>query len=784
MKQFAHSARNSARNVLWNPRAVLFVILVIASLLRFYSLDVPSMWGDELFASIMADKPLGYLMRWNFLEDVHPPLYYFFMKCILLFGRADFALRLPSVVFGIFSVYLMYVAAKAWIDEESGLYAACFMAFSFPHLYLSRVVRFYSATVLLVVLAIILLKKFVDTKDKKMLLYIACLLAALLMCEYTSIMVIVGFYAILLFVILRSERIIENLRLLTVYSVASFSLPCIFLAITSVQRKGYSLVSTVEGAMKNFFNALVQLCNGTLFASASGAWVVGLMAVLVAVGMIMMLRHSRALLGVLLVITIGSMGVILCIRPGYSLAFWHLFFLVPGLVLVASQGARALVPSAYRVPAALGICLTAAVIVAGPLSDRYYAEDALGPIKRMGKAVASEVQPGSAVLINTDETDFINWYADQFCLDNRLRNQRLDPAPGPVILNVLLDEDQTLGHLISPARPVEGWAKIAAVKPLGKAKLVQAVITRDPVVTLDLSGKELDLDAHPARFYGRVHSANNVMIDAYWGNVVIPTVNDAPCGFTYLFENPGKSGNLLLGLRLVHKNTGRDNLFKASYRFDDEPPVELASSRGPALGAGGGGDNRTVETTRAIRREAPFRRLRVDVEMTAQLVTPKYPTSNLNLVGFKQLVVTARPFGPDLMREEIMDPLYALDGLRGVEREGDRRWRWATGEASGVTFSVDADAPMRLTYGFTNPFPGQGYTLTANGKQIAEESGLARRNWNDPVEERSVEFTARKGVNTVSFAFAKINHVTGSISETDATPYTVAFRTLRLERAP
>lgn len=121
----------------------MFKILFAAAVLRLINLN-QSLWLDEAISFIA-------VKNYNFLEiitkfspgDVHPPLYYLILKLwTALFGYSEIALRFPSVIFGVLTVFLVY--------KIGGKKAAFFMAINPLAIYYSQEARMYSLETLLV----------------------------------------------------------------------------------------------------------------------------------------------------------------------------------------------------------------------------------------------------------------------------------------------------------------------------------------------------------------------------------------------------------------------------------------------------------------------------------------------------------------------------------------------------------------------------------------------------------------------------------------------------------
>jgi len=85
--------------------------------------------------------------------DFHPPLYHFLMwGWAHLFGNSEFVMRLPSVLFGTATIYVVYLIAKQLVNKKSKLInflplvAALFLATAPFHIYYSQEARTYALT--------------------------------------------------------------------------------------------------------------------------------------------------------------------------------------------------------------------------------------------------------------------------------------------------------------------------------------------------------------------------------------------------------------------------------------------------------------------------------------------------------------------------------------------------------------------------------------------------------------------------------------------------------------
>ena len=85
----------------------LAIVMTIAAATRIYQLGHASLWFDESTTILMARLPWSTL--WVTAYDPTPPLYYSVIKVLLNFGHSEFLLRLPSVIFAVLTVAIIYI---------------------------------------------------------------------------------------------------------------------------------------------------------------------------------------------------------------------------------------------------------------------------------------------------------------------------------------------------------------------------------------------------------------------------------------------------------------------------------------------------------------------------------------------------------------------------------------------------------------------------------------------------------------------------------------------------
>jgi 4-amino-4-deoxy-L-arabinose transferase-like glycosyltransferase len=120
--------------------AVLFLGLVMRLVIISQSF-----WLDEAIGAIVV-KTFSFreiLLKFP-LTDNHPPIYYLILKgWSLIFGYSEMSLRMPSVIFGVATVYLVYKLAKEF-TKINPLIPTLLLATSPLHIYYSQEARMYS----------------------------------------------------------------------------------------------------------------------------------------------------------------------------------------------------------------------------------------------------------------------------------------------------------------------------------------------------------------------------------------------------------------------------------------------------------------------------------------------------------------------------------------------------------------------------------------------------------------------------------------------------------------
>lgn len=149
--------------------AILVLIIILGSFLRFYKLQKESLWNDELASWEKSNQDSLNKVLSLSRSDVHPPGYQILLYFAIKFlGDSEFWLRFPSAIAGIISILFIYLIGKKIYSEWEGLISAGLMAILWFPIYYSQEARVYSLLLLFSILSfyfwIIILERAKDGK--------------------------------------------------------------------------------------------------------------------------------------------------------------------------------------------------------------------------------------------------------------------------------------------------------------------------------------------------------------------------------------------------------------------------------------------------------------------------------------------------------------------------------------------------------------------------------------------------------------------------------------------
>lgn len=148
---------------------LLAVLVAIAAGLRLYRLDT-GLWFDEIATLLDSVRhPLGQIVT-HFPSNNDHPLYSVLARvAISVFGDEPWALRLPSALFGVAAIPLLYVLGRSVTNKIEAAAAAVMLTFSYHHIWFSQNARGYTLLLVCVLLSTLALIRWLDSGHRSWL---------------------------------------------------------------------------------------------------------------------------------------------------------------------------------------------------------------------------------------------------------------------------------------------------------------------------------------------------------------------------------------------------------------------------------------------------------------------------------------------------------------------------------------------------------------------------------------------------------------------------------------
>lgn len=124
---------------------MILIVILVALLLRLINLN-QSLWLDEAI-NVLAITQYGLfdMVTKYSLADFHPPGYFALLwMWTSVGGTEEIWVRLPSVLFGVLTIYFTYLLGNELFKKKVGLLASLLMAIAPLHVYYSQEARMYA----------------------------------------------------------------------------------------------------------------------------------------------------------------------------------------------------------------------------------------------------------------------------------------------------------------------------------------------------------------------------------------------------------------------------------------------------------------------------------------------------------------------------------------------------------------------------------------------------------------------------------------------------------------
>lgn len=162
-----NASKTSAKHR-WVTHLALLLILAIAFAIRLHDIGRESLWSDEVLTHHIATKPLGQLFYDVAKFEQIPPVHHLIVHVwIKLFGDSEAALRFPSLLAGVASVWVIYLLGRRLVGTTGALVAALLLAVSPFHIIYAHEARAYTLMVLMGLLSTLAFLRLIERSSIK-----------------------------------------------------------------------------------------------------------------------------------------------------------------------------------------------------------------------------------------------------------------------------------------------------------------------------------------------------------------------------------------------------------------------------------------------------------------------------------------------------------------------------------------------------------------------------------------------------------------------------------------
>jgi len=414
----------------------LFLILVLALVLRLYRLSGQSLWYDEGTSVALAQRDVSTIIQ-SAAADIHPPLYYLVLSAwVRFFGTGEIAVRLLSVGVGVAVVCVVYLLGRRLFGQTVALVAAFLAALSPFLVYYSQETRMYIQTTLLSALSVYVLVLALSPsprggRGKRLLwpVYVLITAAALYSHYFAATVVLaedVAIALVLLWALIAGHsRQRPPATILVPLLVAQAIVAVVYapwLPVMAAQLQNWPAISQFY-SLPALIGHLLPIFSLGLSAEAVNGVVVFVFAGVLLLGIAPSLPIPRSLptwqeeaFGYILIVSwlvvpVLSMFVLSLRRPLYNPKF--LLVAMPAFCLLLARGLVVLanVPRIGRIlmPAALVILTVASLIsLRAYYTDQRYARD---DYRGIAQTISAASRSGDAIILNAPgQSDIFTYY--------------------------------------------------------------------------------------------------------------------------------------------------------------------------------------------------------------------------------------------------------------------------------------------------------------------------------------------------------------------------------------
>jgi hypothetical protein len=140
-------AKTISRSILVEEKIFVLVILALGGFLRLYHLDGYGLWSDEFVTEMIVSKnSLLDLVKTCFeIPQPMPPFFFLIDRlAVSCLGPNEISLRLPSAIFSLLTVYMVFSIGKTLFNAEIGAFGALLCAINSTQIVYAQNARPYA----------------------------------------------------------------------------------------------------------------------------------------------------------------------------------------------------------------------------------------------------------------------------------------------------------------------------------------------------------------------------------------------------------------------------------------------------------------------------------------------------------------------------------------------------------------------------------------------------------------------------------------------------------------
>jgi 4-amino-4-deoxy-L-arabinose transferase-like glycosyltransferase len=357
----------------WILLALVF-ILIVATALRLYQLNA-GLWLDEILTDVLfAKAPLRSIITTYESENQHFLYSVLAHISFLTFGESVWALRLPAVIFGVGSIWALYLLGREVAGPREALLSAALLAFSYTHVWFSQNARGYSGLLFWTILSSWLLLRALRESQPRLWIAYAAAAALGTYTHITMLFVVLGHFVIYAWTFAHRREVSLNAfrgLFLGFVFAGLFTLALYALVLPQILG-GAGREASVVSEWKDPLWTVLEIVKGMQISFNSGILAAGALAVFGAG----LWNYARTRPEIVMLMVIGPVvGAAVVVAMGHHL--WPRFFLfaMGFAVLIVMRGAMQWAEWCIRVlrwplsrSAWVGTALCAALILVSAIS--------------------------------------------------------------------------------------------------------------------------------------------------------------------------------------------------------------------------------------------------------------------------------------------------------------------------------------------------------------------------------------------------------------------------------